>query len=154
MNQNQIKSQKKSAKTPHSQQSQQHIRDTAGASNRQPDLGESARLMVWGSGSKQHFPSQSHSAGRKYITAFPPLQCFWVLSSRPDVHTKAKNYDCLFNPDPACGSMRAPPCPQSWSHTRNVLVCISGLIRNSSISPIPTSPLGLSGYLRGKSAYR
>ena len=56
------------------------------------DLGESASLMVWGSGSKQHFPSQSHSAGRKYMTAFPPIQCFWVLSNRPDFHTKAKNY--------------------------------------------------------------
>jgi hypothetical protein len=80
------------------------------ASNRKRDLGESARLMVWGSGSKQHFPSQSHSAGRKYMSAFPPLQCFWVLSNRPEFHTKAKNYDCFFNclinPDPACGSMR------------------------------------------------
>jgi hypothetical protein len=81
------------------------VRETT-ASNRKRDLGESARLMVWGSGSKQHFPSQSHSAGRKYMSAFPPLQCFWVLSNRPEFHTKAKNYDCLINPNPACGSMR------------------------------------------------
>ena len=36
------------------------------------------------------------------MSAFPPLQCFWVLSNRPEFHTKAKNYDCLINPDPAC----------------------------------------------------